>query len=186
MNKKNVLVQVFAIYIAMIGICYAAPQPFVVETDPNSPLDVTVVNTVSPAVMIPAQGTSSCQVAVGGGVCLIDNLIADESFPEGTDTFVYRSFSVELYNDQGHATPGTYYYVRVHAAGDIYEISYMLNDEMTSNEYGTRAIGHELVDFRQSLGQTTRVRMTMAHFSDQDDIDNLGLISWSGYFTKRP
>ena len=188
MNKKIVLAQVAAIYIATIGVGSAAPPdigPVPVETVPGNPLEVTVVGSASPAVMIPAQGTSSCHIAMGAPTCSIDDLIADDSFPEGTDTFVYRSFSVDLFNDEGFATLGTYYYVRVHAEGDIHEISYMLNGELKSNANGTRAIGHELVDFQQSLGQATRVRMTVTHFSEREDVDNVGTISWSGYFTKQ-
>jgi hypothetical protein len=103
MNKKIVLAQVAAIYIAMIGVGSAAqPElgPVPVEVI-NTPLQVTVTNAPTPAapeVRIPFTERHICSMSTGESSCIAESF-RTVRFPRDTNTLVFQSLSVSQSSD---------------------------------------------------------------------------------------
>jgi hypothetical protein len=104
MNKKIVLAQIAAIYMAMIGVGNASPpiiEPVAVETVEGNPLEVTVTNAptpVAPEVRIPVTVRHVCSMSAGERTCSADSF-RTVRFPRDTNTLVFQSLSVSQSSD---------------------------------------------------------------------------------------
>jgi len=187
MNKKIVLAQVAAIYIAMIGVGNAAPPelgPVPVEVI-NTPLQVTVTD--EPTVRVPYQGAAFCDVTVGEKTCY-DDIIPPEVYPAGTNVFVFQSLSLEQTSGVNNTLFG--FALRAYYKGSsyLYSLPYETGGPLFEAD-GSRRVNNEIVNIYHDgdRGDSSVPASLIFWFSDTASaLTSKHAVYFTGYFTYLP